>query len=264
MSTSATPWYIKGILYVALPAACIAALYLSIPGEVDLARTAGWSERYAPAMPVCLSVYALSAGAIATYRRKAKLPGQVTALIGSVMALLLAMSAQSISHLIEQNYMEGSALLVVAVSCVPPLTIAHLVHMAETPTQVKSAAEELEELRDLTQSLMTALVASESRALLSHSGRVLVEVERLSQTVNELTEEAEEVTGELEEALKEAEEALKEGQAIKPRRKVLALTRETIEQTRQSIAAKGDRPTVEKVCEVLGVSQATYYRYRTA
>ncbi|MFE9442461.1 hypothetical protein ACFYO2_26445 [Streptomyces sp. NPDC006602] len=257
MSTSATPWYIKGILYVALPAACLAALYLSIPGEVDLARTAGWSERYAPAMPVCLSVYALSAGAIATYRRKMKLPGQVTALIGSVMALLLAMSAQSISHLIEQSYMEGSALLVVAVSCVPPLTIAHLVHMAETPTQVKSAAEELEELRDLTQTLMTALVASESRALLSHSGRVLVEVERVSQTVEELTEEAEELSEEL-------EGSLNEGRAAKPRRKVLALTRETIEQTRETLKAEGKKPTVERVCEALGISQASYYRYRAA
>lgn len=251
MSTSATPWYIKGILYVALPAACLAALYLSIPGEVDLARTAGWSDRYAPAMPVCLSVYALSAGAIATYRRKMQLPGQVTALIGSVVALMLAMSAQSISHLIEQSYMEGSALLVVAVSCVPPLTIAHLVHMAETPSAVRTASQVMADLERENQGLRLALVASESRSLLSHAGAVLVEVERLSETAEELSEEAEELTEELEKALTPSRS-----------RKPLALTRDKIEKTRESLEAAGKKPTVERICDALGISQATYYRYR--
>jgi hypothetical protein len=244
---SATPWYIKGILYVALPAACIAALYLSIPGEVDLARTAGWSEHYAPAMPVCLSVYALSAGAIATYRRKAELPGQVTALVGSLMALLLAMSAQSISHLIEQDYMNSSALLVVAVSCVPPLTIAHLVHMAETPSAVRTASQVMADLERENQGLRLALVASESRALLSDAAGVRWEIERLSETAEELSEEAEELTEGLEKALSPSRS-----------RKPLALTREKIEKTKESLAAEGKRPTVEKVCEALGISQATY------
>ncbi|MFF1574860.1 hypothetical protein ACFVWR_19135 [Leifsonia sp. NPDC058292] len=248
---SALPWYLKGILYVALPAACVAALYLSIPGEVALARTAGWSEHYAPAMPVCLSVYALSAGAIATYRRKMELPGQVTALLGSLMALLLAMSAQSISHLIEASYMDSSPLLVVAVSCVPPLTIAHLVHMAETPSQVRSASEELDELRDLTANLMTALVVSESRALVSHSGRVLVEVERVSEAVEGLTEETEDLSEELEKSLS----------AGKRPRKALTVTPDKIEETRKRLAAKGDKVTVEGVCRALGISQASYYRY---
>ncbi|MGN7135773.1 hypothetical protein [Streptomyces pseudogriseolus] len=257
MSQSATPWYIKGILYVALPAACVAALYLSIPGEVALAKTAGWSDHYAPAMPVCLSVYALSAGAIATYRRKMSLPGQATALVGSLMALVLAMSAQSISHLIAQDYMGTSAALVVAVSCVPPLTIAHLVHMAETPSEVKTASQELEELRDLSQYLMTALVAAESRSLLSHASHVLVEIERASETVEELSEETQEVNEDL-------EEALTKERAPKPRRKALALTREKIESTRKAIAAQGEKPTVERICQALGVSQATYYRHLSA
>ncbi|MFI2909486.1 hypothetical protein ACG2OD_14720 [Streptomyces sp. PDY-4] len=257
MSSSATPWYIKGILYVALPAACIAALYLSIPGEVALARTAGWSEHYAPAMPICLSVYALSAGAIATYRRKMSLPGQVTALVGSLMALLLAMAAQSISHLIAQDYMGTSAALVVAVSCVPPLTIAHLVHMAETPTAVKTASQEIAELRDMNQALMTALVAAESRSLTSHASHVLVEVERLSETVEGLSEEAQEITEEI-------ETSLKEETAPRPRRKALALTREKVEEVRRSLTAKGEKPTVEKVCGALGISQATYYRHLSA
>ncbi|GAA4942272.1 hypothetical protein GCM10023238_05160 [Streptomyces heliomycini] len=78
------------------------------------------------------------------------------------MALILAMSAQSISHLIEQTYMEGSALLTVAVSCIPPLVIGHLIHMAETPSQAVSASEEMEELKEMNQGLMTSLVAVES------------------------------------------------------------------------------------------------------
>lgn len=252
MPSSALPWYLKGILYVALPAACVAALYLSIPGEVALARTAGWSEHYAPAMPVCLSVYALSAGAIATYRRKMELPGQVTALLGSLMALLLAMSAQSISHLIEASYMESSPLLVVAVSCVPPLTIAHLVHMAETPSQVRSASEELDELRDLTANLMTALVVSESRALVSHSANVVREMDYVKALAGELTEEAEGLSEEIEKSL-----------SARKSRKALTVTSDEIEEARKRLAAtsKGGKVTVEGVCQALGISQASYYRY---
>ncbi|MFJ8930569.1 hypothetical protein ACIRLA_28670 [Streptomyces sp. NPDC102364] len=256
--SSATPWYIKGILYVALPAACIAALYLSIPGEIDLARSAGWSERYAPAMPVCISVYALSAGAIATYRRKAELPGQATALVGSLMSLLLAMAAQSISHLIEQDYMVTSAALVVAVSCVPPLTIAHLVHMAETPSQVKTASQEMEELREMNGALLSEFVSSESGALLSHTGWTLAGLGKTLGEVDYLRGWAERETQALDEELDEAEKAL----TAKPRRKVLELTAEKIEQTRESIEAGGKKPTVERVCAALGISQASYYRYR--
>ncbi|MFE6226925.1 hypothetical protein [Streptomyces sp. NPDC057854] len=253
---SATPWYIKGILYVALPAACLAALYLSIPGEVELARTAGWSEHYAPAMPVCLSVYALSAGAIATYRRKMELPGQVTALVGSLMALLLAMSAQSISHLIEQDYMGSSALLVVAVSCIPPLTIAHLVHMAETPSAVRTASQMLADLERENLGLKMAVVATEAETLLVHAEGILFGCGKVSQASTRLVEWAKGETTALDEELEQAERALK------PRRKALELTAEMIEQAKESLAAEGKRPTVERICDFLGISQATYYRHR--
>lgn len=258
MSSSALPWYLKGILYVALPAACVAALYLSIPGEVALARTAGWSANYAPAMPVCLSVYALSAGAIATYRRKMELPGQSTALIGSLMALILAMSAQSISHLIEQGYMSSSDHLVVAVSCVPPLTIAHLVHMAETPSQMKTASEEKAELREMIDFLsveLTRSLSSQVSAVLSRSGTAEREYDFLRARAGELTEEAENLNEEYEEALKEAEKTLSDA----PRPK--ALTRETITAAAESLKRAGEKATVENMCRALGVSQATYYRY---
>ncbi|MFD7552946.1 hypothetical protein ACFV9E_00150 [Streptomyces sp. NPDC059835] len=236
---------------MALPAACVAALYLSIPGEVALARTAGWSENYAPAMPVCLSVYALSAGAIATYRRKMQLPGQITALVGSLAALILAMSAQSISHLIEQSYMETSALLVIAVSCVPPLTIAHLVHMAETPSQVVTAREEKMKLHEVIDYLMVELtfsLHSESTILLSRAERTAMQYDHLKDWASELTEEVEEACQEIEESLSE-----------KPSPK--ALTREAITAAAENLKQGGKKATVENMCRALGVSQATYYRY---
>ncbi|MFF4245185.1 hypothetical protein ACFYY2_12010 [Streptomyces sp. NPDC001822] len=253
------PWYIKAVLRIALPAACLAALYLSIPGEVALAKTAGWSEHYAPAMPICLSVYALAAGAISGFRRKMRLPGEKTALIGGVMALALAMGAQSISHLIEQSYMAGSAALTVAVSCIPPLVIAHLIHMAETPAVVRTASEELEELREVSQSLMTELVASESAALASHTRLVLRELGAATNNVSELNEETEELNERLEEALGE-EEAMATEEQGKTQKKRLSIAR-SIEGARESLAAQGKKATVARVCETLGISSATYYRY---
>lgn len=250
------PWYLKAVLYVALPAACAAALYLSIPGEVALAKVAGWEAMYAPAMPICLSVYALSAGATATYRRKANLPGQWTALIGAVMALGLAMSAQSISHLIEQSYMGGSWKLTVAVSCIPPLVIGHLIHMAETPSQAKSTSEELEETRGMVDYLITALVVSEGDKILSHASSVLVASGSAEERAEELTEWAAEENKSWDERLREV------GQ--KPRRGNLSLTREKIVETRQALKAKGEKATVQSICDALGISQATYYRYNAA
>ncbi|MFG3176544.1 hypothetical protein ACGFZC_15970 [[Kitasatospora] papulosa] len=259
---SSVPWYIKAVLRVAIPAACLAALYLSIPGEVALAKAAGWSDKYAPAMPICLSVYALAAGAISGFRRKMKLPGEKTALLGGVMALSLAMGAQSISHLIEQSYMQGSAVLTVAVSCIPPLVIAHLIHMAETPSEVQSASDELEELRDLSQHLMTELVASESVTLTSHAHRVLGALNTSNGIVEDLAEETEEMNEKLRQLLEEEEAKLREEQEG-ARKKHRSLTR-SIAQTRKEIEGKGQTATVAKVCKALRISQATYYRYYQA
>lgn len=259
---STVPWYIKAVLYIAIPAACLAALYLSIPGEVALAKSAGWSDQYAPAMPICISVYALAAGAIAGFRRKMKLPGQKTALIGGMMALALAMGAQSISHLIEQSYMAGSAALTVAVSCIPPLVIAHLIHMAETPSAVKEASEELEELREVSQYLMTELVASESASLISRTRTVVRELETSNGIVEDLRDETEEMNEKLRELLEEEEAKLREEQG-QTRKKHLSVA-QSIEEARKDIEAKGRKATVAGICKALGISQATYYRYYQA
>jgi hypothetical protein len=243
------PWYIKAVLRLAIPAACLAALYLSIPGEVTLAKTAGWSAHYAPAMPVCLSVYALAAGAISQFRRKMQLPGERTALLGGVMALLLAMGAQSISHLIEQSYMGTSWGLVVAVSCVPPLVIAHLIHMAETPAEVRTVSEEMEELRGV----LFSFTAESAASLIGRSQTLVKQCNTVGAVAGELVKAAELENSRWEEALYEA--------AKEPR--PISLT-ERIEQTRKALAGKGASVTVAKVCKDLGISPATYYRHKPA
>ncbi|MFF4557129.1 hypothetical protein [Streptomyces sp. NPDC001422] len=244
---SAVPWYIKAVLRVALPAACLAALYLSIPGEVALAKTAGWSQRYSYAMPVCLSVYALAAGAISQYRRMMKLPGERTALVGGVMALLLAMGAQSISHLIEQGYMGTSWPLVVAVSCVPPLVIAHLIHMAETPSQVRTASEEMEELR----AVVFAFMEETAGALIGRSQSLIKQCEAVKTVAVEVVRAVEQENSRWDEVLIAVEK--------QPRPTSLA---ERIEEARQALTVQGGPVTVARICELVGISTATYYRHK--
>ncbi|MFD8170602.1 hypothetical protein ACPCC3_12530 [Streptomyces cellulosae] len=202
-------------------------------------------------MPICLSVYALSAGAIATYRRKMRLPGQATALIGALAALVLAMSAQSISHLIEQTYMAGSAFLTVAVSCVPPLVIGHLIHMAETPSQAVSASEEIDELRETNSDLFTALIEHEGKALLSRTVAVLGMTKHLELKAGAAVEAAAGTSDSIELDM------------IPRKRRGTRVTGQDIEEVRERLARdSGEKPTVARVCEFLGISQATYYRHQ--
>ncbi|MFI2640302.1 hypothetical protein [Streptomyces sp. NPDC018610] len=57
-------------------------------------------------------------------------PDHIQANVGAVLALLLAMTAQVVSHLIEAGYMAKGPFVVVAVSAVPPLVTAHTLHLA--------------------------------------------------------------------------------------------------------------------------------------
>lgn len=260
MPISALPWYLKGILYVAIPAACVAALYLSIPGEVALAKAAGWSDQYAPAMPVCISVYALAAGAIAAYRRKMKLPGQTTALIGSLMALVLAMSGQSIAHLIEQLYMSSSAALVVAVSCVPPLTIAHLVHMAETPAQVRTASEELHDLRRL----LNVFVVEAADSLIFDSGTLIKEYGYVNEQAAALCEAAAQVLREAEYVVAEAERSMAAGtdeSQVNRKGPKKAVSPAKIKAAAEELERSGKKVTGGRLAALLGVSESTGVRY---
>ncbi|MFD7257204.1 hypothetical protein [Streptomyces sp. NPDC059874] len=258
MPSSALPWYLKLVLRVAIPAACLAALYLSIPGEIAMARIAGWSEDYAWAMPICISVYAMAAGAIAAYRKGLNLPGQVTAFIGAIMALALAICAQSISHLIALGYMGTSELLVKCISAVPPLVIGHMAHMAVTPSKAKTAAEEKEELRGMIDFLsleLTRSLSSQVSTALSQAEGAASEYNRLEKKAGTLAEEAENLNVEYEEILRKAEED--SAGASRPK----ALTTAAIAAAAENLKQAGKKTSVENMCRVLGVSQATYYRY---
>ena len=133
MPTEQLPWYAKLVLKVGTPASVITALIMAIPGETSMARQAGWSDNYSAAMPICISIYAACAAVIANTKRKQRSPGWRGAFVGALLALGLALSAQAIAHLIAQHYMFWSAGLTVGVSCIPPLVVAHMLHMASTP-----------------------------------------------------------------------------------------------------------------------------------
>lgn len=135
------PWYAKLVFKAGRPIVLVAALLMSIPGEIHLAIVAGWSPDVAKLMPVCVSVYASCAAVIAEVAKRRKLPGRKSALAGAAAALALALLAQDISHLIEQDYMNSSALLVALVSAVPPLVVAHMLHMAAAPAVTASVVE---------------------------------------------------------------------------------------------------------------------------
>ncbi|MGW5198902.1 hypothetical protein [Streptomyces spiralis] len=105
---------------------------MSAPGEYHLAVLAGWSGPVAALMPLCLSVYAAAAAVIAATRSPGE-PGRRSAVIGAGAALVLALAAQVVAHLIAAGFMTSSAALVAAVSAVPPLVVAHMLHLAASP-----------------------------------------------------------------------------------------------------------------------------------
>ncbi|MFD4904954.1 hypothetical protein [Kitasatospora purpeofusca] len=135
------PWFAKATRKVGAPAAFVAALVMSVPGEIHLAEVAGWSPGYARLMPVCVSVYAASAAVMADVARRFDLPGRKSAQIGAILALILAIFAQDISHLLQLGYMGTSATLVKCVSAIPGLVVAHLLHMGRGPRETAIEVE---------------------------------------------------------------------------------------------------------------------------
>jgi predicted transcriptional regulator YheO len=127
-----------------------------------------------------------------------------------------------------------------------------MMHMAETPSQVKTADEEKAELRGMIDYLseeLTASLGSQSLTLVSRAAGIVREIENLSKTTEGLAEEAEKVSQEVEESMKDTKP-----QALAAR----------IVKTREALAAEGGKVTVDSICKTLGISPATYYRYKTA
>lgn len=162
------PGYAKVVFKVGRPVVLLTALIMSIPGEIHLAEVAGWDHfdfglftlNVAALMPVCVSVYAVVSAVIAEVAKRLGLPSRKSAQVGAMAALGLALAAQDVSHLIAQNYMHTSRVLVGLVSAIPPLVATHMLHMAATPkttaTEVEVAAPELEDDEDQDQGQKSA------------------------------------------------------------------------------------------------------------
>lgn len=128
MST-ALPAYARFAAIAGRPIVLLAALAMSAPGEYALAISAGWTPDIAWLMPVTLSAYAGVAAVIAATS------GRMSARIGAGFALSLALAAQVTAHLIASGYAHSNAVLVAATSAVPPVVVAHMLHLAATPTE---------------------------------------------------------------------------------------------------------------------------------
>lgn len=126
-------WWVKVILNVGRPVVAVIVLVMCAPGEHHLAVLAGWSDWLAWGMPATLTAYAGIAAVVATKRPK-KTPGKKTAVAGAIISVMLAMGAQPISHLYEQQLITGYEVpLTIVVSCIPALVFGHLLHMAAAP-----------------------------------------------------------------------------------------------------------------------------------
>ncbi|MFI9078422.1 hypothetical protein ACIGW8_18395 [Streptomyces sioyaensis] len=75
-----------------------------------------------------MSVYAAVAAMFVDSRPKGA-PGRGTAVVGAAGALVLALAAQVTAHLIADGFVASSAWLVATVSAVPPVVVAHIMHM---------------------------------------------------------------------------------------------------------------------------------------
>ncbi|WP_236246481.1 hypothetical protein [Streptomyces sp. CC210A] len=263
MSTSMhMPWYAKAVFVAGRPLVLVAALVMSVPGEIRMAELAGWHGWITWLMPVSVSAYAACAAVISDVRRRAKAPGRVTATIGAGLALGLALSAQVVAHLIDREYMATSAVLVAVVSAVPPLVVAHMLHMAATPPASMTAEQRIAELE---QSLLGMTV--QLGDALDLEGRLLVsKTHGVRNSLDELTEEAEELaaaTEDLAEGLAEELAAAKVAERI-PRQKGRAKKAVPLAVVKEAVAAmkaEGAKVSGPALADRLGCSVRSGYRY---
>lgn len=131
-----TPWWVRAFTAAGRPVVAIVVLIMCAPGEHHLAVLAGWDHRLAWGMAGVLAAYAGIAAAVAS-ARPVGAPGKRSAIAGAVLSLGTAMAAQPVSHMFVTGHLSSEPRtplwLVVAVSCVPPLVLGHLLHLAATP-----------------------------------------------------------------------------------------------------------------------------------
>ncbi|MEE4491600.1 hypothetical protein [Streptomyces sp. BE230] len=143
-----TPWYARLATTAGRPAVLAATLIMSMPGEYHVARFAGWSDPWAYGMPFSLSAYAGIAAVVAATRPKGA-RGRVSATTGAVFAIVLALAAQVVAHLVNTGHMDhDQAWLIAVTSMVPPAVLAHLLHLAATPTPVVAPSTSVDTVED--------------------------------------------------------------------------------------------------------------------
>ncbi|MEU0739245.1 hypothetical protein [Streptomyces sp. NPDC006134] len=256
------PWYARVVSTAGRPFVLVAALVMSVPGEIRMAQLAGWHGSITWLMPVCVSAYAACAAVISEVRRRSGLPGRVTATIGAGMALGLALAAQVVAHLIDRGYLHTSAMLVAVVSAVPPLVVAHMLHMAATPAAEQKAAEQMRELE-----ATTAFFARELAEALDLAGRQLVARSHgVTNEWNELVAGAEELAAQIDQELdqRDAELAAVETAERKPRRQGRArkaVPLKVVKETVAAMQAEGEKVSGPALAERLGCSVRSGYRY---
>ncbi|MFE5602721.1 hypothetical protein ACFQ8O_26470 [Streptomyces coelicoflavus] len=136
----------------------VAAIALSAPGEYHLAREAGWSAWVAWLMPFTISVYAAAAAALAASRPKGL---RASAIVGSGFALLLALAAQVVAHLLASGHIVKDWWLIAIVSAIPPVVVAHVLHLAATPgTNLAEQTQDEPETADLLAPLVSPAVSA--------------------------------------------------------------------------------------------------------
>lgn len=134
------PMYAKAAAIVGRPLVLLAALLMSAPAEISLGRTAGFSGGTEYLAPFVLSLYAVCAAVVAATRPKG-VRGRVSAILGAAMALGFAMASQITAHLIAAGYVTSGPWLIAAVSAVPSVAAAHLLHLAVVPRAEKESTE---------------------------------------------------------------------------------------------------------------------------
>ncbi|MFI2314106.1 helix-turn-helix domain-containing protein [Streptomyces sp. CB00072] len=143
-----TPWWVRSFTAAGRPIVAVVVLIMCAPGEHHLAVLAGWDDRLAWGMAGVLAAYAGIAAAVAS-ARPAGAPGQRSAVAGAILSLGAAMAAQPVSHMFVTGHLSSEPRtplwLVVAVSCVPPLVLGHLLHLAATPIKATAPAEQAPE-----------------------------------------------------------------------------------------------------------------------
>lgn len=127
------PWWVTFFTDFGRPAVAVIVMTMCAPGEHHLGVLAGWSDWLAWGMAAVLAAYAGIAAVVATRRPKGT-RGRASAILGAVVSLIAAMAAQPVSHLFVTGWLSSvprtPLWLVIIVSCVPPLVLGHLLHLA--------------------------------------------------------------------------------------------------------------------------------------